>query len=287
MKYLVVKAIIGFGDRLESLKMYVDYALKNDLILHIDWRDSIWSHGEESFYKYFKLNDVKQIEDINQIPKDLKIFPVFWQDKLDTILTEDIIRNNFKEIELHKLDGKTFDCDILVVTSYGIRTLYNDSSFFYNRLKIIDPRISQEVLRRQKFYNLSKKWALHLRGTDRAKSFDFKVKRMQELNIKLVQHGILNGKQCVIVSDDQDYINFAKQRYKDFPVLSTNTVNLGRRGMHALTKDNLQISKDEMNVNLLIDFFTLSSCEKVFSTILDSRFANESQRLRLFINRIL
>jgi hypothetical protein len=287
MKYLVIKAVIGFGDRLESLKMYIDYALKNDLIVHIDWRDSIWSHGEESFYKYFQLNDIKQIEDINEIPKDLKIFPGFWQDKLDTILTEDIIRNNFKEIELHKLDGKTFDCDVLVVTSYGIRTLYNDSSFFYNRLKIIDPRISEEVLRRQNTYNLSRKWGLHLRGTDRAKSFDYKVKRFLELNIKLVHNGFLNGKQCVIISDDKDYIKFAKERYKEFPVLSTNTINLGGKGTHALTKDTLEITKHEMNINLLIDFFTLASCEKVFSTILDSRFANESQRVRPFINRIL
>jgi hypothetical protein len=287
MKYLVIKAVIGFGDRMESLKMYIDYALKNDLIVHIDWRDSIWSHGEESFYKYFKLNDLKQIEDINEIPKDLKIFPTFWQDKLDTILTEDIIRNNLKDLELNKIDGKTFDCDVLVVTSYGYRSIYSDSSFFYNRFKIIDPRISQEVLIRQKIYNLSKKWALHLRGTDRAKSYDFKSKRMKELNIKLVHHGILNGKQCVIVSDDQDYINFAKQKYKDFPVLSVNTINLGKTGTHALTKDILEITKDQMNVNLLIDFFTLASCEKVFTTILDSRFATESQKAHHFINKIL
>ena len=99
MKYLVVKAVIGFGDRLESLKMYIDYALKNDLIVHIDWRDSTWSHNNETFYKYFQLSDVKQVLSIDEIPKDLHIFPKFWQDNLDTILTEDIIKNNYKEIE--------------------------------------------------------------------------------------------------------------------------------------------------------------------------------------------
>ena len=87
MKYLVVKAVIGFGDRLESLKMYVEYALKNDLIVHIDWRDSIWSHNNETFYKYFQLNDLKQVLSIDEIPKDLRIFPNFWKDNLDTILT--------------------------------------------------------------------------------------------------------------------------------------------------------------------------------------------------------
>ena len=102
MKYLVVKAVIGFGDRLESLKMYIDYALKNDLIVHIDWRDSIWCHNNETFYKYFQLTDLKQVFSIDEIPTDLRIFPTFWKDKLDTILTEDIIKNNHKEIE-HKI----------------------------------------------------------------------------------------------------------------------------------------------------------------------------------------
>ena len=286
MKYLVVKAILGFGDRMECLKLYVDYALKNDLILHIDWTDSTWSHGKETFYKYFKFNDLKQIQYITEIPSNVKIFPTFWQDKLDTILTEDIIRNNVNEIELHKLEGN-YDCDVLVVTSYGIRCLYADSSFFYNRFKIVDPRISEEVLRRQNAYDLSNKWGLHLRGTDRAKSYDYKVKRFLELNIKLVNNGILNGKKCIIVSDDEDYINMAKQRYPTFPILSTNTINLGKTGTHTLSKDSLGITKDEMNVNLLIDFFTLASCQKVFSTILDSRFANESTRAHQFIKRIL
>lgn len=286
MKYLIVKAVIGFGDRMESLKMYINYALKNNLIIHIDWRDSVWSHGQESFYKYFKLNDIQQIENLEDIPKDLSIFPKFWQDKLDTILTEEIIRNNYKEIELHKLEGN-YDCDILVVSSYGYRHFYNDSSFFYNRFKVIDPRISEEVLRRQKLYELSKKWGLHLRGTDRAKSYDFKLKRFQELNIKLVQNGILNGIKCIIVSDDEDYINMAKLRYSSFPILSNNIKNLGKTGTHALTKENIEISKDEMNKNLLIDFFTLASCQKVFSTSLDSRFANEAIRTHHYTNKIL
>jgi hypothetical protein len=284
MKYLVVKAIIGFGDRMESLKMYIEYALKNNLIVHIDWKDSIWCHENETFYKYFQLTDLKQVLTIDEIPKDLRIFPTFWQDKLDTILTDSIIRTNFKEIELNKLEGN-YDCDILVVSSYGIRTIYYDYSFFYNRFKVIDSRISQEVLQRQTTYNLQDKWGIHLRGSDRAKSYNYKLKRFMELNIKLVHNGMLNGQKCIAVSDDPDYIKLWKSRYPNFEILSSGTKS--SKATHLLTKDELVETKDEMNINLLIDFFTLSSCKKVFSTNLDSRFALEAQRTKPHINKIL
>jgi len=284
MKYLVVKAIIGFGDRMESLKMYIEYALKNNLIVHIDWKDSIWCHENETFYKYFQLTDLKQVFSIDEIPTDLRIFPTFWKDKLDTILTEDIIKNNHKEIELNKLEGN-YDCDILVVSSYGIRTIYYDYSFFYNRFKVIDSRITQEVLQRQTKYNLQDKWGIHLRGSDRAKTYDYKLKRFMELNIKLVHNGILGGQKCIAVSDDPYYIKLWKSRYPTFEILSSGTKS--SKATHLLTKDELVETKDEMNINLLIDFFTLSSCKKVFSTNLDSRFALEAQRTKPFIKRIL
>jgi len=49
MKYLIVKGWLGFGDRIESLKMAVAYAIKHNLQIYVDWRDSMWSHGTEDF----------------------------------------------------------------------------------------------------------------------------------------------------------------------------------------------------------------------------------------------
>ncbi|MEI7674985.1 MAG: hypothetical protein WCI60_04585, partial [bacterium] len=45
--------------------------------------------------------------------KNNKMKSIIWKDKLDTNLTEDIIRNNYKEIELNKLEGN-YDCDVLL-----------------------------------------------------------------------------------------------------------------------------------------------------------------------------
>ena len=42
MKYLVMKGWLGFGDRLETLKMAVDYCQKKNVKLYVDWTDSMW-----------------------------------------------------------------------------------------------------------------------------------------------------------------------------------------------------------------------------------------------------
>ena len=42
-----------------------------------------------------------------------------------------------------------------------------------------------------------------------------------------------------------------------------------------------------MNVDMLVDFFTLSSCDPIFTTCKDSRFAHEARRLHPFVNMIL
>ena len=71
MKYLVVKGWVGFGDRLESLKMCVKYALDYNLQIHVDWSDSIWSHNGESFYSYFSLQNIPVLNDQVFLPTDV------------------------------------------------------------------------------------------------------------------------------------------------------------------------------------------------------------------------
>ena len=68
------------------------------------------------------------------------------------------------------------------------------------------------------------------------------------------------------------------------PVLSSFTLG-GNQGSHRIT--NPSISKDILNVNLLIDFFTLASCSRIFTTAHDSRFAREALKISPSIKRIL
>jgi hypothetical protein len=285
MKYLIVKGgPCGFGDRLECLKMYVKFALKNNLKIYVDWTDPIWSHGGESFYTYFDLVDIQKLNSIDDIPADAIVYPAVWKDKLKLPYTVELKKSN-PEIDLGCVRDKNYNADVIVAASCGFRDLYEDQTFFANVFRVIDPRIIQKVRERQQTYNLKNVIGIHLRGTDRTTKID-KSRRMAGINIRMVSVGLLNGNKFIAVSDDTDFISFWKKRYPEFPLL-TESLNLGKKqGTHAKTKDQLTTSKDSLNVDLLVDFFTLGSCRSVISTSNDSRFARESQKLGKFIDRI-
>lgn len=278
MKYLLVKGYLGFGDRLESLKMCVKFALDNNLKLYVDWRDSIWSHGTESFYTYFAL-DIPSftIEEV----EGLTVYPPIWKDRLHDSLTTEFVEQHRSELTI-TLEPRNED--VIVFSSIGTRQLYNDSTFFANVFRVVDPRIIQKVKQRQVKYELSKKFGIHLRGTDRASSSQYKQKRITEMSIKLVSLGALGGLKMVVVSDDPEYIQLWKTRFPDHPILTEVKLE-GKGGIH--TRKDIPISKDEMNVDMLVDFFTLASCARIMSTSPDSRFSHEAKRLHPHIKRIL
>lgn len=283
MKYLLVKGLLGFGDRLQYLLMCVQYAIKNNLKLKIDWSDPTWSHGSESFQKYFSLNF--PTFEFSDISEDAVVYPEYWKGRLSEVLTQEIYDNNKMENDQPK---SNYNCDVLVLTSGGVRTLYQNISFFANIFKVIDPRIIQEVKNRQRTYNLKDKWCIHLRGTDRFQTKEKRERRFMQLYLKMVHHGLLNnGSGCVIVSDDQEFIDIWRKRDKDSPILSRIQQTTSGIGLHLRPAELLTTTKDEMNVNMLIDFFTLSSCKQVFSTSNDSRFSLLAQHFKPYIYQII
>jgi hypothetical protein len=277
MKYLVVKAILGFGDRLESLKMCVDYAIKYDLKLYIDWYDKTWKEG---FYKYFSL-DVDMFTP-DEITDSETVFPQYWKGKLHEVITFENANLHNAELDIGQLITP-LPYDVIVTVCTGRRTLYNDSFFFAKRLRVIEPRIIREVTERRKIFMLENKWGIHLRGTDRASSLAYKQKRMSELTVKLVSNGLFNGAKLIVVSDDKEYIDMWKDRFPEFPIITSVTESSGRTGKHLIEGE----SKDENNIDLLIDFFTLASCQRIFSTSPDSRFAKEASRLSKYVHQII
>ena len=277
MKYLVVKSLLGFGDRLEALKMCIKYALDNNLKLFVDWTDDVWGIYPQGFYKYFSLDiPTMTLEEL----EGLSVYPACWKGKLMHKLTDEMFSD--KDSEIGILNGK-YDADVIVVKCAGHRSVFFDSSFFTDIFKVIDLRITREVKRRQEVYNLSEKWGIHLRGQDRASSYDYKVNRVTALGIKLVANGIFTHK-AVVVSDDEDYIKIWKQRWPDHPVITSLTMEC-KQGTHRVL--NPSVSKDLLNVNLLIDFFTLASCSRIFTSAPDSRFAREAGKLHPDIKRII
>ena len=94
--------------------------------------------------------------------------------------------------------------------------------------------------------------------------------------------GLLNGQGFIAVSDDPEYIQIWKTKY-NLPILTEVGSLGGREGVHNKSKDSLSVSKDQLNVDLLVDFFTLASCKGIISTSKDSRFGQEAGRLSIHI----
>ena len=290
MKYLVVKGWLGFGDRLESLKMAIWFAIEKKLQIYVDWSDSIWSHKGESFYTYFKLINMPVLNSLDDIPAGSSIYPPYWKDRLKEPLTQEIV-NQQKELGLNigtLNTGINVDSDVVVFSSIGNRTLFNDSVFFANVFRVINPEILTNLENRQKGLSISKTVGIHIRGTDRLKNETRRTMGIQYMAMNALMHGSLSGKAMIIVSDDVSSIEIWRRFYPHSIVFSKLSLkNTLKGGVHNATPESISSSKNDLNIEMLTDFFTLALCERVLSTCKDSRFSKEAQRLHPYIRIIL
>jgi len=286
MKYLVVKGWLGFGDRMESLQMAVDFALKFNLQIYVDWRDSMWTHGDEDFYTYFKLVNIPVLNSLSDIPEDASVYPTFWKGKLNQQLSNEFFNEHIKE-EMHIGQlTKEYPADVIVSTLNN-RTIYNDLTFFANVFRVIDPNVKSKLNERKQKLPLANAWGIHIRGTDRTSSRNRDLS-IQAIASNVAMHGGLNGVKMIAVSDDKECLAVWKRFYPNTIVASELSISQSSlKGNHNITKDSLSVSKYEMNVDMLTNFFTLASCSQIFSTFKSGRFFQEARRLSPHINKIL
>lgn len=288
MKYLIVKGCLGFGDRLESLKMAVAYAIHYKLQIYVDWRDPMWSHGSTDFYTYFKLVNMPVLNSLDDIPADATYHPAYWKGNLHEHLTPEF---------LQKYKGNTLDlgvlkdpynADVVVFSSIGNRMLYIDSKFFADVFRVVDNRILNKVRYHASQKPLEKSWGVHIRGTDRAKRMSRRLTSIQSIVLGFTTMGGMNQTNIVAVSDDKEQLEIWKRYYPQSYIVSEQSIKHNSlEGNHHISKDNLQVTKDDMTVDLLVDFFVLAKCERIFSTMKDSRFFQEALRLHRYVDIIL
>jgi len=290
MKYLVVKGWLGFGDRLQSLKMAVKYALDNKLQIYVDWTDRFIRHTDESFYTYFNLVNMPTLNSLDNIPSDATYYPSYWKNNIHQPMTDDLfMKQRELNLDLGILnEKKKFNEDVIVYSCIGYRQYYGDSTFFANVFRVINPKITNEVLNRQQKYNLSSSLGIHIRGTDR---ITYKNNKGREIPIQYLAVNVFTygkNKTQIVVSDDNESSKIWKNLNPDSIILSSLSLQNSHKGaLHEISSEKLQISKNDLNIDMLVDFFTLSSCEKVLTTYKDSRFAQESMRLHPHVNKIL
>ena len=285
MKYLIVKGWLGFGDRLESLKMAVAYAIAHNLQIYVDWRDPMWSHGSEDFYTYFKLVNMPVLNSLDDIPEDATYYPALWKGNLDKQITIDFINQHASDGLNLNIIVNPFDADVVVYSCMGARTLYLDSSFFGNVFRVVDPRILTRVKQHYSAYPVSTSWGIHIRGTDRIRDRR-RLLSIQSIVSNVTSNGGMNKAHMVVVSDDKEHAQIWKNYYPSSYLVSSFNVG-SSKGLHNLNKTEMSATKDEINVDMLVDFFVLTKCERIFTTVKDSRYAQEARRLHSVVDRIL
>jgi hypothetical protein len=286
MKYLVVKGWLGFGDRMESLQMAVDFALKNNLQIYVDWRDSTWTHGTEDFYTYFKLVNIPVLNSLSDIPEDASVYPTFWKGKLDQQLSNEFFNEHGKEDINIGILNQQYNADVIVSTVTN-RQIYSDFTFFANVFRVIDPNVRSKLNERKQKLPLANAWGIHIRGTDRTNGRNRDL-AIQSIATNVTMHGGLSGVKMIAVSDDKECLEVWKRFYPNTIVASELSISQSSlKGNHNLSKDALSVSKYEMNVDMLTDFFTLASCSQIFSTFKTGRFFREAQRLSPHVNKML
>jgi len=279
MKYLIVKGAQGFGDRFETLCMCIHYAALNNLQIYVDWTDPTWSHGSESFYDYFDITNIPKLNSLDDIPSDATYYPPAWAGKIK----EHCATLTSPEYLSGMLTTKKFTEDVVVVSTLQKRLIYTNYANLSRYLKLIHPKILEEVGRRKLQYSLANCLGVHVRGTDRIGRQGREIP-IQYLMIRVGNYTNRGQAPMVLISDDRTSIEVFRRYYKA-PVLSSLSLqNTQSVGNHLASKESLSISKNEMNIDMLIDFFTLTCCQRVITNIKDSRFAKMADRLkRIFI----
>ena len=280
MKYLIVKGAQGFGDRLEVLAMCIHFAALNNLQIYVDWTDPVWSHGSDSFYDYFDITNIPKLNSLDDIPLDATYYPPAWGGKIKEHCTS----LGGQEYLSGVLTTQKFTEDVIVVSSVQSRSIYPSYAKLPHYLKLIHPKILDEVRRRNLQYSLVNCLGVHVRGTDRIGRQGREIP-VQYLMIRAGNYTNRGQKPMVLISDDKTSIEVFRKYYNNAPVLSSLSVqNTQSVGNHLASKESLNISKTEMNIDMLIDFFTLTCCQRIITNIKDSRFAQMADRLkRIFI----
>ena len=221
---------MGFGDRLESLKMCVMYAQNHNLQIYVDWSDSIWTHGGETFYTYFKLVNIPVLNSLEDIPVDATFFPKYWnRDNVAKPLTQEIIDNDTEikiNLDLGKEEHKT--SDVVVFSCIRNRIIYPESSFFARVFRVVNPDLLSGVKTRLATIPLHTAVGIHARGTDRAKHHIRKEHSIQFMALAAMP---FSSKQMIAVGDDAYSIELWKRYYPTTHVFTniaqSNTTNKG------------------------------------------------------------
>lgn len=241
-KYLLLKADAGFADRFQALFHAIEYCIRHNRTLCVDWRDKIWKQDFEDVFDIIGINTISLKDFLKLNISD--IYPKGWLHQLDrradTCFTHEPIYKLVLEYD------KSYNETVIVYCGLSDR-IFDANKCSYIRVK--EPyrtHINNQIIKYKNYDNI-----LHLRRTDRTNT-------EQELNFKTyLLENFDKNTEFLIVSDNKDYCN---EIIEYFPKSIIRTPYLDKfndknNGIHFQSPKNL--SKKEFNLELLVDWFLL------------------------------
>ena len=255
---LVVKGWEGFADRLQALSHCMNYCIKYNAAICIDWRDYMWGQDKEDFSDYFEIVGIPVVSlatVLSRVTAGAIVNPPAY--------TYDLLRDppsqvmHFPEFQ-SKIDNSCpkQEGDIIVHNSKGLR-MWHLSNLIKN-IRVAESARKQII---QQLSGLQLPYtSIHLRGTD----------RKTETTISYVTSGYAvlppHAKvRSYVITDMRVLAEEWIQKNPESRFVNENAPVLkippGTQGTHMLAAEVLEfygITKRELNLNTIADFLVIA-----------------------------
>jgi len=265
-RYLLVKAYVGFGDRLQCLSHALNYASKFSRTICIDWTDAIWSDGTIGFETFFDLCNVPMILPGKFYPLEFSsVAPLAWSNQLDRQPESKFI---YKDEYSCSLSDQDCDAKVLFFGSTGDRTFYQSNLSLLRVKRQFRDLIVSELKKFAMFHTV-----VHLRGTDR-NGPEGHVAYLEKVVLNMA--AISNDEPLLVVTDSLILFQLFHAKY---PQAVLRTPHLDQFTDSHRTHFQSVASKRDFNLQMLIDFFLIIYAE---NCVLDgeSLFLNMARFIR-------
>ena len=295
MKYVVLKGIEGFADRMECLFHAVEYAFATGRTLVVDWRDPDWAHEQtRDFDYYFRITGVstltyRELEEQVTCFSKQDIYPEAWHGLIFESDYRDFVRKSEfgfpgqSELETTPLeriiDGEADDYRerVVVYAGYGTRR-YRAGYFSFVHMQNEIRRKVEKVLLHEWGKEFGAYDVIHLRGGSKpwmggeiridspVRQDHYHWNSIEEYleYLKSVFMTVKGSQYDLPVRLVSDTYGLAEKWVKMFgfgEARQRKTGNIIREsGIHKLSAtdlENVNTTKEELNIEMLADFITM------------------------------
>jgi hypothetical protein len=255
---LVVKGWEGFADRLQALSHCMNYCIKYNAAICIDWRDYMWGQDNEDFSDYFEIVGIPVVSlatVLSRVTAGAIVNPPAY--------TYDLLRDppsqvmHFPEFQ-SKIDNSCpkQEGDIIVHNSKGLR-MWHLSNLIKN-IRVAESARKQII---QQLSGLQLPYtSIHLRGTDR--KTETTISYVTSCYAVLPPHAKVRS---YVITDMRVLAEEWIQKNPESRFVNENAPVLkippGTQGTHMLAAEVLEfygITKRELNLNTIADFLVIA-----------------------------